>query len=61
LSVGLLRLPIIVTALTVLAFMADLNGFSMLTFAFGTKDIFGLALYSIPLINGLLSKSLFEK
>jgi hypothetical protein len=47
--VGLLRLLVIVTALTVLAFVADLNGFSMLTFASGTKDIFGLVLYFIPL------------
>jgi hypothetical protein len=45
----------------VLAFVADLNGFSMLTFASGTKDIFGLALYLVPLINGLLSKSLLKK
>jgi len=52
---------VIVTALTVLAFVADLNGFSMLAFASGTKDIFRLVLYLVPLLNGLLPKSLFEK
>ena len=49
LPVGLLRLLVIVTALTVLAFVTDLNGFSMLAFASGTKDIFRLILYLVPL------------
>jgi hypothetical protein len=48
LPVGLLRLPVIITALTVLAFVADLNGFSMLAFTSGAKDISRLALYWIP-------------
>jgi len=33
----------------VLAFVADLNGFSMLAFASGAKDIFRLILYLVPL------------
>ena len=49
LPVGLLRLLVIVTALTVAAFVADLNGFSMPAFTSGTKDIFRLVLYCIPL------------
>jgi hypothetical protein len=45
----LLSLLVIFTALTVLAFVADLNGFSMLAFTSGTKDIFSLVFYLIPL------------
>jgi len=43
-----------------LAFVANLNGFSVLTFASGTKDIFRLALYLVLLINGLLPKLRIE-
>ena len=38
--VGLLDLPVIVTMFTVLAFVTNLNGFSMLPFTSGAKDIF---------------------
>jgi hypothetical protein len=44
-TIGLLNLPIVVTMFTVLAFMTNLNGFPMLTFTSGTKDIFRLILY----------------
>ena len=40
--VGLLNLPVSVTMFTVLAFVANLNGFSMLALTSGTKNIFRL-------------------
>ena len=45
--VKLLDLPVIVTMFTVLAFVTNLNGFSMLAFTSGTKDIFRLILYVV--------------
>ena len=45
--VKLLDLPVIVTMFTVLAFATNLNGFSMLAFTSGTKDIFRLILYVV--------------
>ncbi len=60
LPVGLLRLPVIVTALTVLAFVTDLNGFSMPAFTSGTKDIFRLILYLVPLFTDENDFSFFD-
>jgi hypothetical protein len=45
LLVGLPNLQIVVTMFTVLAFMTNLNGFPMLTFTSGTKNVFRLILY----------------
>jgi len=59
--VGLMNLLIVVTMFTVLAFMTNLNGFPMLTFTSGTKDIFRLILYDAHLFYGLLFTSLFRK
>lgn len=59
--VGMLNLPVSVTMFTVLTFVTNLNGFSMLAFTFGTKDIFSLILYVIHLFYGLLLTSLFRK
>ncbi len=59
--VEMLNLLVSVTMFTVLAFATNLNSFSMLAFTSGTKDIFRLVLYLVPLFNGLLPKSLFEK
>ena len=59
-TIGLLNLPIVVTMFTVLAFMTNLNGFPMLTFTSGTKDIFRLTLYDAHLFYGLLFTSLFR-
>lgn len=58
--VGLMSSPVIVTAFTVLAFVTDLNGFSMLTFASGTKNIFRLILYFIHLFNACCPNHLSE-
>ncbi len=58
--VGLLKLQVIVTALTVLAFVTDLNGFSMLAFTSGTKDIFRLILYLAPLFTDEKDFSVFD-
>jgi hypothetical protein len=59
--VGFLNLPIVVTMFTVLAFMTNLNGFPMLTFTSGTKDVFRLILYDAHLFYGLLFTSLLRK
>ena len=48
-QLGRLRLLIIVTALQISAFMADLNGFSVFTLTSGTQNILRLNLYFCPL------------
>ena len=59
--VGLLNLLVVVTMFTVLASMTNLNGFPMLTFASGTKDIFRLILYVVHLILWLVAYITFQK
>lgn len=59
--VGLMNLPVVVTMLTVLAFMTNLNGLPMLTFTSGTKDVFRLILYVVHLLSSLLLTSPFRK
>ena len=59
--VGLLNLPVSVTMFTVLAFVANLNGFSMLALTSGTKNIFRLIFYAVHLFYGLLLTSFFRK
>ena len=59
--VGLLNLPIVVTMFTVLASMTNLNGFPMLAFTSGTKDIFRLILYVVHLILWFVAHITFQK
>ena len=59
--VGLLDLPVIVTMFTVLAFVTNLNGFSMLAFTSCTKDIFRLVLYVVHLILWFVAHITFQK
>jgi hypothetical protein len=53
-AIGWLNLPVVVTMVTVPAFMTNLNGFSMLAFTSGTKNIFRLIFYVVHPFYGLL-------
>jgi hypothetical protein len=60
LLVELLNLPIVVTMFTVLTFMTNLNGFPMLTFTSGTKDVFRLILYDATYFMACCSRHFSE-